>query len=139
MIDTEVKKYISDQIPSMKKLFKVFREQGIFLDTQCKATKGLIRKAYQLKEQGLNEKERRLFFQLENVAELIKPNAELKKGSIVYCSDPEYGMGEVFQLLSGDMMWVKFSVRPLNTMCSSKLMTTIHDDTKRKLVRLARE
>ena len=58
------------------------------------------------------------------------------EGMNVYCDYNGYGRGAIVKLLSGNMMLVKFKSRELNTICSSRLMITIHDDIKRKITRL---
>ncbi len=53
---------------------------------------------------------------------------------LVYCNDLEYGSGVITKLFDNDMMFVKFNSRELQTMCNSKTLTTIHDETKRKII-----
>jgi len=63
---------------------------------------------------------------------LINP----KENDYVYCNYDNFRRGKILKLLSSDLMLVKFDIRELNTMCSSKHMTTVHDDIKRKITRL---
>lgn len=50
-------------------------------------------------------------------------------GKRVFCK--EYGYGIIVQLFSEGFMFVKFDERPLNIMCNSDKMTTVHDINKK--------
>ncbi len=135
------KAVIVEFVPSMKQLFRVLREEKYFVDTQNQPLKDMLRKAYRLNSEGLDEDARFRYFEIEifvsieeEVERLSIIHTEVSKGSVILCLDNEYGVGEVVQIAKdGDIMFVKFASRPLKTACSKKKMTTIHDEVKRKL------
>ena len=63
---------------------------------------------------------------------LINPKID----DFIYCDYEAFGRGTVVKLFEDDLMLVKFDKRDLNTMCSSKLLITVHDDIKRRITRL---
>ena len=138
-----LKEIIARFVPSMRMLNRVF--SGYFkgklfrVDTQDPTLKKLIRKARILDDQDYDETSRVALFSIspmEYIQRVAKP-AKVQKGSIVFCNDHEYGVGEVVQMYeSQPYMLVKFQMRKLKTMCSADKMITIHDDQKRKLVLL---
>ena len=115
-----IEEYIARLNPSMKYLRLHYRKLGIYIDTSNKRLIDNLRLAYELKgSRGLAKK-------------MSKPT--LRVGSYIYSSDIEYGLGRVTQIFKDeDSMLVLFNERSIPTMCSIKKMTTIHDETARKL------
>ena len=141
-----VREVLAIYIPSIKQLFRVLRKNGIFIDTQDKSLKEFVQKCYYLTNEKKFTKEERLNYfginkindridKLEKRIKMIE-DKKIQVGDKVYSSDEAFGYGTVVTLHSHDLMMVKFDKRPLNTMCSSSNMVTVHDDIKRKLTRV---
>ncbi len=69
---------------------------------------------------------------------------DIKVGQFVFCDYPEYGRGEIIAVFerplempkAAKLMDVKFESRSYSTFCDYEKMTTVHDNTKRKITKL---
>ena len=106
----------------MKYLRLYYREKGIFMDTTDKRVIDNLKIPFELSDKTYTQKLRAM----------SKP--ELDVGSYVHSDDEEFGLGRVTRFfLDESLMLVLFNERELPTMCSRNNLTTVHDETNRKL------
>ncbi len=113
--------YIARNIPSAKDVHKHYSKYGIFLDSRDQLLLDKVKKAYYLKEKGLN---------YQDILVGLTP-LTLRVDSWVNCDYEFFGIGQVVEVFNSGNMFIKFKERRLPTMCDSK--STIHDEKKRKI------
>ena len=71
---------------------------------------------------------------LQDRYDMVTGQLKPTEGMTVWCDDLEFGRGVITSLSDNEFMLVKFDRRELQTMCNRRTLTTIHDETKRKII-----
>ena len=118
-----VAEYIVDNIPYAKQTREHFLPQNVYIDTTSIWLKEALKKAYQMKDATRHKR----------LKSIVVKNLAI--GSYVYSNDDKFGLGRVVRFFDTDdsLMLVHFNERELPTMCSRNNLTTVHDETNRKL------
>ena len=118
-----VTEYIAENIPSIRYLREHYMKMDVYIDTRSEDMLFNLKKAHELRDKS----------KTETIKAMRQP--VLSIGSYIHCKDEDYDLGRVTQFFHDDdgLMLVHFKERKLPTMCSRTLLTTVHDDTARKL------